>query len=652
MRKTKRFLLFAVTFGILLASLLMAAAGVSSRKIYLLDDNFGTLFYGESESYNFTVPENTEITLFFYGSYTEYDEDEYDEFSDYTDGSCKITIEDSVGNAVYTDEKYIDREDTAISIFLNEGDYTLTLEENNEDEFTYIFSLYFTEQLKTEKITLDDDELVLEKGQSTFLEATVYPKDKAEPIGWSSSNTSVVAVDKKGTVTAKALGKATVTAKSGSKKATCKISVTELGISLDRGKSLDLSTYVKFISDSKKGKWSSSKKSVATVSSAGIATGVSTGKCDIIFKAKDGTRYKIVLSIYSKKICLLKNKSNYLLEDESAKYSVNMPTNGRLTLKFYGEETYGSCLVTISDSKNRQVFKKSLRVSYENKNLNFELKKGKYTIKITENNEFEFEYTFSAYFSAATPIKTTKVTLDKTSIKTAKGKTAKLKATVSPSYTTDELTWSTSNKAVATVDKNGTVTAKALGKATITAKSGSKTVKCKVVVNSADVSVLKNKTVKLASYVKQIKDYKKGKWSCSNYSVATVNSSGTVTGKKPGKCSVVFKAPDGTKYTFSIKVKALVAVKVIEIEEESVYNDCRVRIENNTDKKITYITLSISQYDNRGYKLVSPYDYYYVNDTLPSNHYWDVSFWVNDDTRSAKVKILKVWFSDGTTYTP
>lgn len=649
MKKTKRLLLFAVALTILIASLLIAA-GASSRKNYLFLNESGSIYDGDSKSYEFAVPNGTEMTIFFCGDNESGDDDETEYW--YTHGYCKITIEDDAGNEVYSAEEYINYDDTTFNVSLNAGDYTLIIAENNEDELTYCFSLYYTEQFKTEKITLDDNELILEKGQSTFLEATVYPEDKAEPVTWSSSNTSVATVDKSGNVTAKALGKATITAKSGSKKATCKISVTEISVAVDKGKSIDLNAYVKFISGSKNGRWSSSKKSVATVSSAGVATGVSTGKCNIIFIAKDGTRYKVVLSVYSEKVQLLKNKSEYLDENESKKYSVNIPADGRLTLHFNGSGTYGSCLVTISDSKNRQVSKKSKRIRCKNTNLNFELKKGKYTVKITENDDDEFEYEMSAYYSTATPVKATKVTLDKTSVKLSKGKTVKLKATISPSYVTDECKWSTSNKAVATVDKSGTVTAKALGKTTITVKCSSKTVKCKVIVNKADVSVLTGKTVKLASYVKQISNYKKGKWSSSDYSVAAVNSSGTVTGRKSGSCSIVFKAADGAKYTFFLKVKAWVTARVTEIEDENIYNDCWIRIDNNTGKDITYMTLSIKQYDNRGYRLQSPYDYYYINETLHSKRYCNYSFWVNDDARSAKVKILKVWFSDGTTYTP
>jgi uncharacterized protein YjdB len=77
-----------------------------------------------------------------------------------------------------------------------------------------------------------------------------------------------------------------------------------------------------------------------------------------------------------------------------------------------------------------------------------------------------------------------KVTLSKTTFSLAKNKTATLKATI-PSGTAclTAKTWSTSNKAVVTVDKNGKLKAVKKGIATITVKLyNGKSAKCKVTV--------------------------------------------------------------------------------------------------------------------------------------------------------------------------
>ena len=78
----------------------------------------------------------------------------------------------------------------------------------------------------------------------------------------------------------------------------------------------------------------------------------------------------------------------------------------------------------------------------------------------------------------------TSVSLNKTSLALEIGKSYTLTKTVSPSNAVASYTWSSSNTSVATVDKNGKVTAKASGTATITVKtSNGKTATCKLTVN-------------------------------------------------------------------------------------------------------------------------------------------------------------------------
>ena len=78
----------------------------------------------------------------------------------------------------------------------------------------------------------------------------------------------------------------------------------------------------------------------------------------------------------------------------------------------------------------------------------------------------------------------TSVSLNKTSLTLDVGKSYTLTKTVSPSNAVTSYTWRSSNTSVATVDKNGKVTAKASGTATITVKtSNGKTATCKVTVN-------------------------------------------------------------------------------------------------------------------------------------------------------------------------
>lgn len=102
---------------------------------------------------------------------------------------------------------------------------------------------------------------------------------------------------------------------------------------------------------------------------------------------------------------------------------------------------------------------------------------------------------------ATEDVPATAVTLDNKALELTVGDKATLKATATPENTTDEITWKSSDDKVATVN-NGTVTAVAAGKATITVTCGEKTATCEVTVkakeiiydNTTDVSAIKEGT--------------------------------------------------------------------------------------------------------------------------------------------------------------
>lgn len=147
-----------------------------------------------------------------------------------------------------------------------------------------------------------------------------------------------------------------------------------------------------------------------------------------------------------------------------------------------------------------------------------------------------------------------------------KGKSVTVKATVTPSNTTDKVTWSTSNKKVATV-KNGKISAKKKGTATITAKAGSKkaTVKVnvaskatkstKVTLNKKKASLKVKKTLTLKATMKPAKSTDTLKWSSSNKKVAKVDKYGKVTAVKKGTATITVKTSSGKKAACRITVK-------------------------------------------------------------------------------------------------
>ena len=92
------------------------------------------------------------------------------------------------------------------------------------------------------------------------------------------------------------------------------------------------------------------------------------------------------------------------------------------------------------------------------------------TITVTTNDGSEKSATCTVTVTEPPTVSVTSVTLDKTSLALDVGGSDTLTATVEPdNATTKTVTWSTSDKNVATVDQNGNVKAVGAGKATITA---------------------------------------------------------------------------------------------------------------------------------------------------------------------------------------
>ena len=79
-------------------------------------------------------------------------------------------------------------------------------------------------------------------------------------------------------------------------------------------------------------------------------------------------------------------------------------------------------------------------------------------------------------------VKTTKITGVKSALTLKKGAKTTLKPVRTPFTSGEKITYTSSNKNVATVSSTGVITAKKAGTAVITVKSGSKKVTCKVTV--------------------------------------------------------------------------------------------------------------------------------------------------------------------------
>ena len=155
-----------------------------------------------------------------------------------------------------------------------------------------------------ESISLDRDELTLERGMSERLTATVYPATADDrSVRWTSSDEDVATVDAGGIVTAISAGTATVTATTNDGTdltASCVVTVTPKlaeSISLDReeltlenGTSEQLTaTVLPMDADDRSVTWASSDNAVVTVDAEGVVTAVSVGTATVTATTNDGT---------------------------------------------------------------------------------------------------------------------------------------------------------------------------------------------------------------------------------------------------------------------------------------------------------------------------------------------------------------------------
>ena len=152
-------------------------------------------------------------------------------------------------------------------------------------------------------------------------------------------------------------------------------------------------------------------------------------------------------------------------------------------------------------------------------------------------------------------IPATDLTVAPTTANVVIGSTTQLTATVTPSNSTDNVEWTSSDTSVATVDNTGLVTGVKAGTATITAKAGEKEAKCTVTVTTGAVaatgitldkttaSVTKGETLTLTATVTPSDSTDKVEWSSSDTSVATVDN-GVVTALTVGETTITAKAGD------------------------------------------------------------------------------------------------------------
>lgn len=357
---------------------------------------------------------------------------------------------------------------------------------------------------------------------------------------WVSSNSNIASINQSGVLTAKAAGSVTIcvsengaytygkfTVKSGSS-----TGISEKSMTLSKGTTAKLSAKTSVC-------WSSSNEKVATVS-GGTVTAKGAGYAAISAYTSSGASTCLVRVTDNSAVTPTTSLKGYINEDY-----VNLRS---------GPGTGYSVVTTMREKTNFTFVSQTLYNS------------DWYNIKLTDGT---VGYAYKTYVTKINP---PKINLTATSTSTYVGCKYALAQTGAESPT-----WSSSNTAVATVDQNGIVTAKAAGTAIISASENGGSGTCKITVyngtstgiSSASLTLAAGKTSKLTAKTNV-------SWSSSNNNVATV-SGGTVTAKSTGYATICAYNSNGAS-TCLVKVTGGDGTIKLNVKSASTYVGCRYAI--------------------------------------------------------------------------
>ena len=412
-------------------------------------------------------------------------------------------------------------------------------------------------------ITLNQSSLNLLLDETASLEATVFPTTTLnKTVQWTSSNPSVAAVNQQGVVTALTIGTATITATTtdGSNlSATCAVTVSpviaasltlsQTTITRVEGDTAQLTATILPANTTNKALvWTSSDTTVATVSD-GIICMKKVGTASVTATTTDGSNLSATCAVTVNPVLTtgLSLSRSFIsgIEGDTA----------RLTATFVpANTTYKTLVWTSSDTAVASVTDGLVTLR--------KVGMATVTASTTDGTNISASCTVTS-----NPIPAAEIYLSQNTFTGVAGDTVTLTATVTPQNTTNKnVTWKTSNPAVATVT-DGFVTIVGVGTASVTATTtdGSNlSATCTVTANpilAATITLSRESfsgivgdTTTLVATILPANTTNKGViWTTSNPTVATVTN-GLVTLLSVGTVTVSATTKDGSALTATCSV--------------------------------------------------------------------------------------------------
>ncbi len=348
------------------------------------------------------------------------------------------------------------------------GEGTATVTVASKDDPTKSDTITVTVKTLVKDIEVDKTEIILNKGNTDKITATVTPDDATNKgVTYESGDDKVVTVDKDGNIVAVGEGTTTITVTSDDnpdvKKeitVTVKIPVTEITskeeLILNLNTEDNVDAKVNEDATNKELIYETGDPGIAKVDSEGNVIGVGEGTTTITVTSKDNPEIKreitVTVKVPVKDITV--DKTDITLEEGKTDKITVTVTPDNATEKGVTYESSNEEIVKVDENGNIEA-----------------VGEGEATITITSKDDPTVtEKVTVTVKKPKVPVKD--ITVDKTDITLEEGKTDKITVTVTPDNATEKgVTYESSNEEIVRVDENGNIEAVDEGEATITITS-------------------------------------------------------------------------------------------------------------------------------------------------------------------------------------
>ena len=424
-------------------------------------------------------------------------------------------------------------------------------------------------------VSLSDHALSLTEGETSRLSATVTPVNaKEKGLTWRSSKPSVAAVNQDGVVEAKSVGNAVVSviSKDQQRTDTCQVTVKERIIPVEaivlnqdtlvltEEESFSLRAEIRpFNATNKEVEWVSDNADVASVAGDGTVVAHTPGTTVITaYSADRGVGGKCRLTVKPKPVPVssvsLSQQAVSLEEGESVKLdSFVEPSNATNQAVKWSSDNNAVATVKADGT----VLAKAPGVA---------------TVSVVSEDQGKTAQCRVEVKEKIYPVES--VSLPFNTLTLTEGDSSKLVVRIGPKNATNkEVSWSSDNVSVATVDPDGSVSAVSPGKATIIVRSADLglTDVCQVSVHKkiipvrfvslseAELLLVEGESATLkASILPEDATNQEVRWSSSDPDIASVDSEGHVLAKSKGKTKIIVQSAGGedrSKCTVVVKAK-------------------------------------------------------------------------------------------------